>query len=142
MKVWLLLLRPSGIMTIANLCLRINVVICAAEALKDHNYSKRKPEDQSCDEPPLKVARTDGPELDEVTDDVNDSLPPHNIPTPLSEQGELFAELMCLFCQSLTKQSNQRNKAYSDAIRKFSVTMYTYSPKVYRLVCKKIMFYF
>ena len=119
-----------------------DVVVCAAEALRDHNYCKRKPEDQSCEEPPHKVARTDGRESCEVMadvcfsteSDVNDSLPPDNIPTLLSEQGELFAELMCLFSQSLNKQSNQRNKAYSDAIRKFSVTMYTYSPKAYRLV--------
>ena len=49
-----------------------------------------------------------------------------------SEKTELYKELMSLFNENIGKASNAKRKAYSDAIRKFSITMFSYSPQAYR----------
>ena len=88
------------------------------------------------DEPPSKVAKLDSLETErEVETDlmalsrVNSAmLTPE---AKFANQGELFDELMCLFSESIKKTGSYPRKAYSSTIRKFSITMLTYSPKAY-----------
>ena len=87
-------------------------------------------------EPPSKVARLDSVETEkEAETDVMDlSRVNSTMFTPEAKfrnQGELFDELMCLFSESIKKTGSYPRKAYSNTIRKFSITMLTYSPKAY-----------
>ena len=49
-----------------------------------------------------------------------------------NEKSELFKELMKLFNASVSKSPNAKQKTYSDAMRKFAITMFSYSPHAYR----------
>ena len=48
-----------------------------------------------------------------------------------AEQGELFDELMSLFSENMRKTGSYPRKEHSNTIRKFAITMFTYSPKAY-----------
>ena len=107
----------------------------------NHDYCKVEDDDCSL-EPPSKVARIEPVSQEETggygeegeTPTVSHSATSDHSGSATTEHGELFVELMCLFSEASARETNHRGQAFSDTIRRFSITMFTYSPKAYRSI--------